>query len=123
MQMQLVRSDDTREVSGAAAIFAVADDWGAERGAMRAQLMGAPGDRHQREPARAVAGVIHHPVIGDRALAVLIIGLNPLTPPGAAGPGSLGERQIDAPLRDFGQADNRRPVGLAGCLFAKSAGE
>ncbi len=81
-------------MGGGTAIFAVAQDRSAERGAMGAQLMRTPGDRQERKPTRPVADMVHHAVIGARALAVLVIGLHSL----AAGTNPLGERQIDPPL-------------------------
>ena len=103
----------------AAAIFAVAQDRRAHRHAMGAQLMGAPGDGHQRQPGRAPAGMLDHAVIGDGAPA-LLVGLHLLAMAAAL----LGERQVDAALRVAWAC--RRPSGpvdLARLLLAKGGGE
>src|SRR5271155_4029730 len=110
MQLQPVRCGPAREVGGAAAIFAVAEDRGAERGAMSAQLRGPPGDRQQREPALPDPGLVDDPVIGDRTLAVLGIGTDAFSALGTAAPGLLRQRQIDAALQRRWQAGDDSPV-------------
>src|ERR1700730_797394 len=119
MQVQPLRGDDTREMGGCDAIFAVADYWRAKRGAMGAQLMGPPGERQQSEPACPVAGTVDHPVIGDGILAFLV-GLDVLA---ATRAGAFRERQIDPALWQLRQADNGRPIGLARRVLATRAGE
>jgi len=64
MQMQ-ARLAEARSV----AINIVADNRPAHGGGVNAQLMGAAGDRFQREPAQAIAAPQYFPV-GDRRLAV-----------------------------------------------------
>src|SRR3954451_23904275 len=86
VQVQAMRRRASGELRRAAAILAVAEDRGAERGAMDAQLMRAPGHRQQRDPARLDARMIEHPVIGDGALAALVIGMYALTPATTFGP-------------------------------------
>src|SRR5271155_1642824 len=108
MQLQPVRCGPAREVGGAAAILAVAEDRGAERDAMSAQLMGPPGDRQQREPTRPRPGVVDAPIIGDRGLAVRRSGADAL----AAASLLLRQRQIDAALHRRWQADDDSPVDL-----------
>ncbi len=54
-----------------AAVFPVADDGMPQLGHMRAQLMCAPGDRHQRAPADSLREIVEHRVIGGRALGAL----------------------------------------------------
>ena len=52
VQVQAMRRRAAGQLRRGAAIFAVAEDRRAERGAMGAQLMRAPGHRQQRKPAR-----------------------------------------------------------------------
>ena len=76
------------------AVFEVAEDRCADRGAMNAQLVRASGDRHQSEPARLRPGAVDDPIIGDGAAARLGVGPDAF----AAMAGQFCERQIDAAL-------------------------
>src|ERR1700728_4936287 len=96
MQMQPMRDRAARNMCCRAAILAVAEDRCADRRAMRAKLVRAPGQRQQREPARPIAGAIDDGVIGDRILAV-VVGMNTLAALGAV-KHSLGKGGVDTPL-------------------------
>ena len=78
---------------------------------MHAQLMGAAGERLEREPGEAAApgrSPPHHLPVRHRRLA-LRIGLHPP----AAGLVEAAERQVDAALVLGRAALDHRPVGLA----------
>src|SRR3954471_12332804 len=108
VQVQAMPRRASGELRRAAAILAVAKDRRAERGAMDAQLMRAPGNRQQRDPARLDASVIENPVIGDRALAALVVGMHALTPATTFGAAALRKPEIDAaPLRARQSGDDR----------------
>src|ERR1700722_12641062 len=87
MQMQ-ARSAEARSIS----INIVADDRPSHRRRLHAQLMGAAGNRFQREPTEATVAAQYLPV-RDRALAFRI----GLLPPAALGV-EAAERHVDDAL-------------------------
>ena len=61
-----------RVVRGPSIVFRIADDRMADRLAMGAQLMGAPGDRAHREPREARRDLVDDGVEGQRMLRVRV---------------------------------------------------
>ena len=106
--MHSLVTGDTGEMGRGGAVFRVTEDRRADRGAMGAQLVRASGHRQQGEPACLAAYIVDHTVMGNRTLAVLGIGTNPLT----LAAGKLGERQVDAPLPQLRQPDDYSPCLL-----------
>src|SRR5712671_7585670 len=94
MQVEPPRSGNAGQVARRFAVFEVAEDRRADRGAMGAQLVRASGDRHQSEPARLLSGAVDHLVISDGAATLLGVGTNAF----AAAPRHLRERQVYAAL-------------------------
>ena len=122
VQVQAMRRRAPGELRRGAAILAVAEDRRAERGAMGAQLMRAPGDRQQRDPARPAAGMVDHAVIGDGALAASRRHARARARLALAPP-PLESAEIDAaPLRPR-QAGDDRPIDFPGRLLAEGPGE
>ena len=110
---------DALQHGGAAAVLAVAQDRRAERGTVRAQLVRAPGARHQLDPSRLMAGAVDHPIVGDRALpssSSSRMRSKPLPP-------LLAEREVDAAALGKRNADRDRPVGLRRLAALERAGE
>ena len=93
-------------------------------GAMRAQLMGAPRDRLQRQPGHLLSRVLHDRVIGQRMAraVVAMLGDEHLL---ARRPVALALRQIggDAPLLRPRNAGNQRPVDFSRVAGAEGARE
>src|SRR6266705_4489803 len=111
MQMQ-ARLAEARSV----AIDIVADNRPAHGGGVNAQLMGAAGDRFQREPGEAIAAPQYFPV-GDRGLAVGI----GLLPPAALGI-EAAERHVDHALVLDRAAFDHRPISLGNpAMFEQQA--
>ncbi len=119
VQMKPPRPRHSGAMGQRLSVFCIAQDRGPDRGAMGAQLMRPPGDRHQGEPAHPVARAVDHPIIGYGMPALVAVGPHPFAMP----PGCFGERQIDPALGRLGQSDRDSPVGLSHPLFAKSARE
>src|ERR1700731_5200550 len=61
-----------RIVAGHRAIFAIADDWMADRLGMSAQLVGAPGDWFERKPGQPRRRFIDNRIIGHRMAGILV---------------------------------------------------
>src|SRR6185369_12253900 len=102
-----------------AAILAVAKDRRIERGAMGPQLMRAPGDRQQRDPAHSPAGIVDHAIKGDGALAAFVIGMYAL----ALGTAAFCETEINAAALRTRQAGDNSPIDFPGRLLAEGPGE
>ena len=120
MEMQQPRCRHALHLRERAAIFAVAQDRRAQRRAMRAQLMGAAGHRLEREPGDPVAGMGDGAVIGDGALAFLVVGTT-RSPQLAR---QLGELLVDAALARFRRARPPPPNrSCASILPRKACGE
>src|SRR3546814_2032459 len=85
---------------------------------MDAQLVGAPGQRLQFDPRRAVARAFDDAVASLRCEAavmdVLLL---------AARSRLLGERQVDLALLDVGHPDDQRPIGLLRTAVRKALAE
>ena len=80
------------------AIFGVADDRVAERRHMRAQLVGAAGQRLKLEPGGAVAGAFDQAPAGLGRKPRFLVDVHLF----AAGAGLFGQRRVDHPLRPTG---------------------
>ena len=91
------------------AIFGIADDRVADRRHVRAQLVGAAGQRLQLDPGGAVAGAVDHPPAGLGRKPVLLADVHLL----AAGARLLGERRIDHAL--VAATGRRRPAPNRPC--------
>src|SRR3546814_7586476 len=85
---------------------------------MDAKLMRAAGERLKLDPRRAVAGAFDNPIARFRDQP-LVVDVHLF----AARSGLLGERQVDFALRDVGDADDDRPIGLARAAIRKGFGE
>src|SRR5690349_24296198 len=94
MQVEPARSRSTGQMGCCLAILRVAENRCADRGAMRAQLVRAPGDRHQREPTGLRSDAVDHLVVGVGASPPLVVGTDAL----AAKSGHLRKLQVDASL-------------------------
>ena len=103
-------------------IFRIADDRIADMRHVRAQLMGAAGDRLERKPGELLRRRLHHRVIGHGVHGVFLAVL------GDAHEGILldlllGEISRDAALRRLRHADHQRPIDLARRARAKGLGQ
>ncbi len=114
----------------AAAVLAVADDRVADRRHLGAELVGAAGDRLERQPGGAAGGGVDGRIVGDRALRPLgggdavegddehLLGLA-----GGAMPRRLDEAGADGAGARARRAGDRGPVDLAGAAGLEGAGE
>ena len=115
MQVQAGRVGARHELNLARAALArrcrrfVAEDRQAHRGAMHAQLMRAPGDGLQREPASCLRSAARPSPSTSSPPAALRIGLHP---PAARSSSRPSGRSI-VPSSVVGPAFDHRPVGLA----------
>ena len=90
-----------------AGIFHVPQDRRADRDAVDAKLVGAPGQRRQFQPGQLLPGMIERAVVGDGAGRFLVVALRHLGAL-AARPADAPERQVDTALRRDG-----RPATIA----------
>src|SRR5215468_3178516 len=99
MQMKTRTADPRRR-----AVDRIAENRPTHRGTMHAQLMGAAGERLEREK-RELAGPPHHLPGRHRRLTLRVV----LHPP-AAGGVLAAERQVDTAFVLLGSALDQRPI-------------
>ncbi len=105
---------------GGAAIFPVADQRGSKRRAMGAQLMGASGHRHERQPRHEGRRVGQDGIAGYRPPRPLSLpGGTHFFPRCAA---LLGKRQVDLPPARLGHAGGQAPIKLTGAPGPETLG-
>ena len=114
------RVGDGRQQRFLAAVLAIAEDGAADLGAVDAELVGAAGARPKRQQSGTAGGAVHHPEMGERLLALLVIDLHGLA---IARAGPLGERQVDRAFRPRRHADDHGPVELLGLAVAERLGQ
>ncbi len=83
MQMQLPDDIGAGQERGGTAVLAVAEDRRTEGRHVRPQLVGAAGERFEREPGGAAAGVVDEAVFGDCCPALYFVAtiFSPPAPP------------------------------------------
>src|SRR6185369_3572399 len=118
MEVELA-ADPAGQVRLDTAIFRIADDRVAERGHVRAELVGASGKWLQLDPGGAVAGVVEHAPAGPGRQAMLHIDVHLF----AAGARLFRERRVDLTLVGGRNADDQRPVDFARGPSGESLGE
>ena len=101
------------------AIFGIADDRMPDRRHVRAKLVGAPGERLELDPRRAIAGNVDGAESGPRGKAILLVDMHFL----AAAAGLLGERGVNLAFLGRGHADHQRPIDFARGAAGEGLGE
>ncbi len=119
MEVELAADPAGQERLGPA-IFGVADDRMADRRHVRAQLVGAAGQRLQLDPGGAVAGAVDHPPAG--------LGRKPVLLARCASsrrrcPAAWRAARRSSPSSRVGHADDQRPIDLARGPARKGLGE
>ncbi len=102
-----------------AAILAVAEDRRSDRRHMSPQLVCPAGDRIHRDPGQRLAGMRDGSIIGDGALAVILVFDDAF----AGRARQFRQPPIDTSLPRLRQSDHGRPIDFPGRLVAKGAGE